>query len=72
MTNTAVLPGRHDLLSQLSGIVVRLFNLITAVAVRCFVTVLAIGALIYAFPIFGLGSPAPAGLRCSDSILVFF
>ena len=59
------------LLSQLSGFVVRLFNLITAVAVRRFITVLAIRALIHTLPVFGLGSTASAGLRRSDSILVF-
>lgn len=42
----------------------------TVVAVCALVTVFAVGALIYALTIFGLGVSAFAGLRRSNSILV--
>jgi hypothetical protein len=45
---------------------------ITAVAISGLVTIFAARALIYAFPIFCLGSSTPARLRGSDPILVSF
>jgi len=42
----------------------------TAVVIGGLVTVFAIGALIYALAIFGLGFAARAGLRRGDSVLV--
>jgi hypothetical protein len=44
----------------------------TAVARCCLVTILAVGAPVYALTIFGLGSSASARLRRSDPILVPF